>query len=287
MNKSIFMKGSINKFILTVVALTLSQTLMAQNHPTSVNSTEPDSVAVSPQEPQALSIEGTQAVIDSITADYYDWDTVSLSGKLSADFLPISPSLKIYMEKDRLIIMSVSAPLMGEVARIEIDENEVLAVYKMKNKYSSMGLEQISAICPGGLSSLQDLILGRITLMGGGQLKREDAASLEIYPTNSDYWLLLPKQNMEEAPYVYYYLVDMETALLDRLTVLAQDGNPVGECEYEWGEKNYYLNIFTSVHNREMTISLKLNDPDAMAKRIERIELSGKYKKVSPADLMR
>lgn len=236
--------------------------------------------------PEIMSNPEKELLIDSITSGYYPWSEMSISGKLSADMLPISVSVKIYMEKDRLLVISVSAPLIGEAARIEIDRENALVVNKMSNSYSQVAMEEIEPICPGGLSAMQNLILGRVDILGRGELNKSFAKELEIYRIESGDLLLLPNQDLENAPFIYYYTVDSLDFILKTFTVMSQDGTQA-ICKYSGGNKNNTLTFSSVMNGKKMGATLKLNLPDAKAKKIDRIELDSRYKEVAKSKLLR
>ena len=75
-------------------------------------------------------IKGKDAghIIESISDGYKNWSRAAWSGKLSTDILPLSATMKVYMEKGKLTLISVRAPFVGEVGRVEIDPDSVLIV---------------------------------------------------------------------------------------------------------------------------------------------------------------
>ena len=224
--------------------------------------------------------------MDSITSIYYDWDTLSMSGKLSSPMLPLTASVKVYMEKDSLILISVSAPLMGEVARIEADNNEILAVNKMQNSFTRVSTEEIESMCPGGLTAIQNLLLGRISIIGSGELSDVNSDDIEIYPVNKEGWMILPNQDLEGAPYVYFYTVDSFAYLLDRFIVLSQDEAMSMDCEYSWSAKNVSIEMRSELNGKGISATLKLNYPDEKTKTLNRINLNSKYREVSLGRLL-
>ena len=70
---------------------------------------------------------------------YSNWGSVELNGKFRCSLLPISATVKIYMKKDKEIMASVRAPFVGEVARVEVAEDSVLIVNKMKQQPNKSG----------------------------------------------------------------------------------------------------------------------------------------------------
>ena len=231
------------------------------------------------QEPQPLPVPAEQKteLIDSITSDYYDWEKISLSGKLSSPMLPVTASVKVYMEKGRLIVISISAMLVGEAARIEIDQEKALVVNKLSNKYTTIEMETIEPVCPGGIEALQNMIMGRITVLGSGVLAQADSDKVEIYDVNEDTWMLLPNQDIENAPFVYFYTLSKKTFLPERFAVLDQNGLGSGDCFYEWTPKNMTMELVSELKGKSLEATLKLNNPDSNPKPISRIELSSKY----------
>lgn len=228
------------------------------------------------------------AIVESIAEGYTPWKEISMSGKLSSSLLPISPSVKIYMEKGKLVVISVSAPLIGEAARIEIDNQQALVVNEISNTYITLSGDQIESVCPGGLEVLQNLILGRITILGSGELTKKDADKLEIYEVLQGDLLVLPNQDLENASYVYMYYVNPETLTLDRFVVMAEEGIGNVDVSYVWGNKDMIMNFESEIsYGRPLQAVLKLNNPDTSVKRISRIELGSKYRKVGFRDILK
>ena len=234
-------------------------------------------------------------LIDSITSQYFDWQTISLSGKLSSNILPISPSVKIYMEKGNLIVVSVSAPLIGEAMRIEIDKKEVLIVNKLKNTFSKTVIAEVDAMTdqpvnlafPGGIEAIQNILLGRISLAGSGELSKKNADAVEIYDATPELWLIMPEQDMENGLLVYYYTVDKATLQLVESAVLSQIDESFAVCDYSWGKKDTTLDFNIAAFGYNMTASLKLNSPDSKTKIIDRIKLGSKYQEVQLSRVFR
>lgn len=226
-------------------------------------------------------------IVDSIAGRYYEWDRLSMSGKLSSPMLPISPSIKIYMEKGKLLIISAAAPIVGEVARIEIDNNEALIVNKWSDTYTTVSSDRIERICPGGLEAMQNLFLGRITILGSGELSAKNSDEIEIYSVDDLAWMILPNQDMENGSFVYVYFADAASCLLERFAVISADGLGNVESTYTWGKKDMTMNWSAEIGKGTLQATLKLNYPDASAKKISRIELGSKYRKVDPRGILK
>lgn len=237
-------------------------------------------------DPIPLGGDEKMKVIDSISSLYYDWNTMSISGKFTSPMLPVSATVKIYMEKDELVIISVSTLFTGEVIRVEIDPSQALAVNKRKNTYSVIEMEKIEPVCPGGLQAIQNLILGRINILGKGALSNTNADSVDIYKAEGDDLVVIPLQDFETGNYVYCYVTDEVSYLLKRFMVLLQNEEDSLYVDYDYQQKNTSLSISTDFRGLAMEGVLKLNNPDMQPKKTERMNLGQKYRHVSPKGLL-
>lgn len=124
--------------------------------------------------------ETRNAALDSILRHYDDWTTVELSGKLRASGLPMNPTVKLYMMRGSEIVLSVRAPFLGEVGRLEIINDSITAVYKLKKVYCRESLYNATRAYPGLISDIQSLLLGRMVVFGEGELSEANAGLLEF-----------------------------------------------------------------------------------------------------------
>lgn len=132
-------------------------------------------------------------VIETITDTYRNWNKAIWSGRLSTDMLPVSATLKVYMERGKLLLISVRAPLLGEVARVEADRERILIVNKLKKCYYERTIEEMAQLAPDLLDDMQSLLLGRMFVVGKGQLDKRDADSVNIFPSNGEgCYMVLP-----------------------------------------------------------------------------------------------
>lgn len=144
---------------------------------------ETDSVsAVSPASLLAFPIEEVVLESDTLDARFRtDWESLAMQGKLQMDGLPTRLSVKVYMERDRSVIVSARAPILGEVARMEILGDSVTLVNKNSRTYHVAGLGSAMAARPGLLGEFQQILQGRIDADGTGtaQLRAFDVAAME------------------------------------------------------------------------------------------------------------
>lgn len=118
--------------------------------------------------------------LDAVLRHYNDWETVEMTGKLRASGLPLNPTVKLYMAKGSEISVSVRAPFVGEAGRIEISGDTLTAVNRMKRVYCKESLSGILSGYPGFISDLQSLLLGRIVVLGSGELSFVNAALMDV-----------------------------------------------------------------------------------------------------------
>lgn len=248
------------------------------------------SFRVNAQEADPLPVDAAlrDAVVDSITSRYSNWGRVSISGKLNTDLLPVSATVKIYMEKDKLLLISVAAPLVGEAARIEMDKDKLLIVNKLNKTYSEIEVENIDMVYPGGMSDLQSLILGRVTLMNHGALRKLNASDVDVYDINPQNWVVMPTERLQPQGFSYLYTVSRSNFRLSNF-ILTDDNQSTGvQCYYNWKSNGAYSIEFEAASGRmKMSGDLSFNAPAWGAQPMERFEISSRYSKVSIFDIMK
>lgn len=147
------------------------------------------------------------AVINDIIDSYMPWQSAEFSGKLKTDKLPLSPTVKIYMVRDSLLQISVRAPLLGEVGRLNLTRDEVLVVNKMKKIYCREPAEKLFDIYLSFLPDIQSVLLARIVILGSGELGMENSTAVEVDDDGEGNWLVVPQTEPGAIPFNYGYLV--------------------------------------------------------------------------------
>lgn len=149
-------------------------------------------------------------IVNKILNGYTEWQSASFTGKLRTSMLklPVSPTVKIYMEKGELIQLSVSAPFIGEVGRAEITPNEVLVVNKYKKTYVRESAEAAMSRDSGLLDEVQSLLLGRIVILGKGELNMGLLNDVLFERENNGEWIVVPNREGEESGLQYGYVVN-------------------------------------------------------------------------------
>ena len=225
-------------------------------------------------------------VVDSIVAPWTDWDEVSLNGKLKMAGLPVSPSVKIFMQRDRAIFISLRAPFVGEVGRAEITDSTVLMVNKMKKVYMEESLEKVFSFYPGSLYDLQNLILGRVALPGLGILSHEVEDSVDIYAEEDGTFSLVVAEEAEIPGINYGYVFDSGFWPVALLVLPQQTPDVSVTLGYEYYEHGYDMTVFYRSDTKNYHATLELDEPDWNGRAFDRLSISSKYRKVDLKEFM-
>jgi len=147
------------------------------------------------------------SVISGIIDSYVPWRSAEFKGKLKADKLPLSPTVKMYMVRDSLLQISVRAPLVGEVGRLNLTREELIIINKLKKVYCEEHTEELQELYPSLLPDIQSLFLGRVAVLGSGELDVENVGTVSVDEDGKGNWLLVPQTGAGVVPFKYGYLV--------------------------------------------------------------------------------
>lgn len=244
-------------------------------------------------------------LIERIADSYTDWQRASWSGKLSSDRLPVSVTMKVYMEKGKLTMISLRAPLFGEVARVEIDPDSLVVANKMKHTYYSRQLSEISAMAPDLTEDVQALLLGRMFAIGCGQLGKSCADAVAIFPLQADSSYMVVPDVPDYLPQVVYgFATDADlristfAAAYGRTEVASEPtpDNPDPGFSYEpevqlqaditYSGKGAVARLEAIGRGQTYTATLSAGETEWDGKPFDRIDLSG-YRRVAFRDVMR
>lgn len=152
----------------------------------------------------AISGKEEKRVVEAISDTYNNWNRAGWNGKISADILPVSATMKVYMEKGKLTLISIRAPFIGEVGRIEVDKDSLLVVNKMKRRYYSKSIAEISQMVPDLTEDFQALLLGRMFVIGEGQLGKKSLDSVSVFPSTEEGCYMIVPSVPDYLPEVLY-----------------------------------------------------------------------------------
>lgn len=235
-----------------------------------------------------LPAEAKMEFLQRVTEPWQDnWQTLQLEGKLKMEGLPLSPTLKIYMERDSVLICSVRAPLFGEVGRMEIIGDKFLLVNKMKKVYVSLSLADFSRFYPGSLSDFQDLLLGRMVMPGTGLLSIDNNEAIDVYLDEENRFAVVPSpQNMQEG-YVYGYVVSEEFVPELLLVLPATEEENEIDINYQFNNNNYIIDAVWISPDKTLEAVLELKYPVFAPSPIEPMQFGNKYREVTISQFLK
>lgn len=261
---------------------------------------------------EVLSKKEGGKVLENIAKTYPDWQTASWQGSLKSDMLPLSIKMRVYMEKDQLTLISLRVPLMGEVARVEIDNDSLLVVNKMKRVYCAKPIGSVLSEMPGLVESLQSLLLGRVTVIGEGEVSKKMADSVTVITVGSDAWRIIPDIPEDFSGANYEYLVMADGMKMKNFMVAAsEDGSATADADKAKnsgktdgkGDESLSLSVDLEYPNplkgdvtaylslagpkMNMSVTLETEPISYNVKKTERINLPKGYRRVSMRDCMK
>ncbi|MBD5189213.1 MAG: DUF4292 domain-containing protein [Bacteroidales bacterium] len=262
-----------NRIQIFVFAIMLMTVLGACASKKSVAS---DSVAN--QNSETAIIKNKNKVGDAL-ALYKDWTSAQISGKLHLSSLPVSPSLKIYMKKGKELTISASAILVGEVFRVELTEDSLFVVNKLKKVYCKESGEKLRDIYPTFCEELQSVFLGRMIVPGCGTLSASNLAKIEVEMEN-DMRKVIPDLGEFPIDVSAFYLLDSDGRVSD-LIVEGEQGKRLFTLDYTWkGNGSSDIDAVLNRGNKPVKVEISLDSPKWGASPLSRFKLGKDYKRV-------
>ena len=203
--------------------------------------------------------------------------------------LPLSPSVKIFMERDRMINISLRAPFVGEVARVELTPTTVLVVNKINKVFIKENLQNFEMISASklGINDIQDLLLGRFFIPGYDVNTADLDDLLEIFYEDEQI-NVVPRGEARIEGVNYGYSIDEDFNPLLMIVVPEKTGSDL-EFSAEYLRKSSGYNIIFDFldgqKSYEMTLELK--SPSWNGEAPGSIDLGSKYKQVSLNQFLR
>jgi hypothetical protein len=223
-----------------------------------------------------------EAALAKILPNYTDWSNVEFSGKLVYKKLPINPTVKIYMERNTLMQISIRAPFVGEVGRIELTPDSLLAINKMGKTYCRESLSAVESVLPNAISYLQNLFLARVSVMGSGELSESNAAGMCFIDDEQGGWLIVPTSCEEDTILslpTYGYAVSSNgrtSAMMLNLEIK----NIMATVQYTYANSSMDIDLSVSLPSKEIDASLDFDSVKWGGSRMSEISLTNKYKKL-------
>lgn len=227
-----------------------------------------------------------KVAVAAVTSGYTPWQTVEISGKLHADVLPLSPTVKIFMENGKRVMVSLRAPLLGEVGRLEADKDSILVVNKMKKTYVKESTAEMQSGFPVSIADLQSLFLARIAVGGTGTLSTHNAELTDFYADNDGGWMIVPSEKVQPNGANYGYLTSADGKLKAFMAVPYGGENTVTVLyEYYGAAVTMLMNI--ELPKKPLDLEFDLDTPNWNADAFGAIKLNSKYKRMTLKNFMK
>lgn len=199
--------------------------------------------------------------LDAMLDRYTDWHTVELNGKLENDRLPVSPSVRIFMEKGKRLQISLRAPFLGEVGRIDISNDSLLAYNKLKKVYCREPLGDILREAPARIEDLQSLLLARVFILNRGTLSPANADGI-TFSEEPDCWLALPVEQPLDGRVQYGFTIDDDGTLTALYATMPEAASELSLLvEYFYEKKKTVIDVAFNKSDRLTQATLTLNAP--------------------------
>lgn len=201
--------------------------------------------------------------VEAIQSDYpEEWTHLSMQGKLRFEGLPVAPTIKLYMERGRSVILSARAPIVGEVARVEICKDSITFLNKHTKRFLSQNLKPYSDSYPGLISDLQDILLGYVAVPGSGRMNADIASDGQWIPTEGDAIFFIPKPipNFEDVQ--FGFLLDPDDFSLLTFALMIPKKESILDLNYLYGDEGWTLAMEMQLKDKHLGGELQLSYPD-------------------------
>lgn len=174
----------------------------------------------------------SSSILAGLGINYPKWETAELSGKLKLKSLPLSPTIKIYMQNREVLILSARAPLVGEAVRVELDRDSLLIVNKLNNTYCLESADKLQEIYPSLCGEVQSLLLGRVVIPSKGELSEDNVLLADIETLANGTKKISPKLENFPVDVIMDYILTPDGKLKN--LGLAMDTKKLFSLDYNW-----------------------------------------------------
>lgn len=256
-----------------------------------------------------LSRKDIKGLVENITADYKEWNKASLNCKVKSDMLPIAVSMRVSMERDKNLFVSMRVPLFGEVARVEMTPGHLMLINKKNKTYHELEYDNERALLPYA----QSLLLGRVVVIGVGELTMKNASSCRFYRLGEECddceliptgWAVVPDTFADGLSYGYtidtdYRITGVAVSVVRKLieAMMGNTGNEIVaeeeyvqiadiDIEYKNSGKST-ASLSFNFDRYKLSAILDCDTPEYGGKLLDPIELTPRYREVSIREVLR
>lgn len=266
------------------------KTLVKEVSPT----TTAEQSAVSPQVRQLTFVQkvyDNQVFAKNIVGD------MTFQIKMGSKEISVPGSLK--MRKDEVIRIQLFVPLLGtEIGRLEFTPNHVLIVDRMHKEYIQADYTQVDFLKEQGVSfySLQALFWNQLLLPGTQKVSESDLKRFDVDFNAGTGQLPV---SYRQGPMTYQWMADKNTGRIVKTSVSYQSANhgnsslsmdyanfkPVGSRQFP-ADMTLCLRTKATKTPKEVTLTISMDKITTDSKWDTLTELSSRYKKIEPQDVL-
>ena len=223
----------------------------------------------------------------------------NMSFTLQAGDKDITVPGKLSMRKDEIIRIQLFIPILGtEVGRLEFTPDHVLIIDRLHKEYIKADYTQVDFLKKQGISfySLQALFWNQLLLPGERTVKESD---LKKFDARLDVAGDAVPVSFRNGNMTYAWTANRTTGRITAADVVYKSAqNGTSNLHVDYGNfKSVGVKMFPASLNLAMTttatrkkqeakISLQLNQVKTDSKWSTQTEISGKYKQISPTDVL-
>lgn len=216
--------------------------------------------------------------LGALAKSYPAWEKMQISGSLSIRQLPLNPSVRIYMERGSLVILSLRVPLLGEVGRAEIAPDSTLVVNRRDKSFTKLSTARLLSRIGVDISDFQDLLLGRVFLAGGGSLSAGNADLFTVSEAAGGNYIVAPRKQRDDAEYGFTIYPDGKMLMAVAFTT---DETYLLQSQYSYLKNGgTSLDFQIAVDKKTYNATLSLDAPDYNPKPLERTAINRSWKRV-------
>lgn len=221
--------------------------------------------------------------LSSLASTYTPWQHMTLNGSVSLRKLPIHPSVKIYMERGRLLLVSLRVPILGEVGRVEITPDSAIVINRKAGCYNVQPASRLLSRVGVNLTDLQDLLLGRVFLAGSAPLSKDNVDLFNVSAAAGGNYIVSPRVQRDDAEYGFTLYPDGKMLLAVAFTT---DEACLLQGEYTHEKSKTSLTIDVTLDKKNYTGTLSYGPPDMKSGPMQRTAMNAKWKKVSLKEVL-
>lgn len=229
---------------------------------------------------ESLGQDASESFATAVARTYAPWSSMTLKGKVRLDGVPVPLNVKIYMEHARSLILSLSAPLLGEMGRVEMTADSVLFVNKRAKTWCREPLAPALGRFGASLADIQNLLLGRVFMLGYGTLSPQNASQIEVSEGASDTRILTPRLQHPDAQYGFTLYPDGQMMMAAAFT---PDEKYLATADYTHREDGGTdMDLSLKAGTKRLSLSISLEKPDMAPKsQLEPLSINPKWTRVT------